>query len=281
MLTVYYDLSKNPPTYDFVTFLLWAECMRLDRKEDGVEIVILPGPKDGFRIDNLWPPKAETRRDLLNKIVLPMATLLPSCMGISSWSARPQKKPNSIGYGEYTIQFSMRYLEAMRRGLRPLRAPGQIIRDERLITITLREAEHWPLRNSNLPEWLSAAHHLSALGYEVIFVRDTLRADECLPGGYAGSQDGFASRDMHARARLYASAALNLFVSNGPAWLALAMDVPAIIFRPASGMPNGLRHGEQMPRSPAYQQLVWADDTCDNIVNACQVFFGQREQVVA
>lgn len=94
------------------------------------------------------------------------------------------------------------------------------------MTITLREAEHWPERNSNVPEWLAAGKQIADRGFDVIFVRDNFKIDEPLPG--VGTFPA-AARHLNSRADLYAMAACNMFVGNGPAWFALALDVPVLM----------------------------------------------------
>ena len=88
---------------------------------------------------------------------------------------------------------------------------------------------------------------------------------------------------------MYASAALNLGINNGPMWMAISMDVPVIMFRPTTnkaGMcfddkffrTNGLPPGSQLPTSPDYQKLVWEDDKADLIVKEVLNFFSQPTQ---
>jgi hypothetical protein len=91
--------------------------------------------------------------------------------------------------------------------------------DPSLVTLTLRECEHWPERNSKVEEWQKAAVAIRSMGYRARIVRDA-RFDGTL--------------DLESRANLYRSAACNMFVSNGPAWFAMALDAPAVIMRPAT-----------------------------------------------
>ena len=279
MLTAYYDLARNPPTYDFVTFLMRVEALRLASGDKDVEIMVLPGPDEGFRLDNLWPRGGEARRKLLNNIVVPMAALLPACCRVTVHDDRPHAVSNSFGHNEYTIPFR-NFTVAYGKGIRPLRSPDRPQREPDLVTITLRESEHWAFRNSNPSEWLKAAWLLDQ-DYRVVFVRDTAHADVPLPGAVC---DPEASRDLLARARLYSRAAVNFFVSNGPAWLALALDVPAVIFRPtADHGPHffrevaGVQRGGQMPNAPPYQRLVWKDETAERVVEECRTMLGEAK----
>ena len=143
------------------------------------------------------------------------------------------------------------------------------------VTITLREAPHWKHRNSNLEAWLRFADDLQRRGQPVIFLRDTARANEPLPG-YASCP--IASWNVDLRMALYERARANLFVSNGPAGLALFGDRPYLyflhIFKDDLYGPNnpgwwlgsnGIDEGEQWPWALPTQRLVWRPDTYENI----------------
>ena len=283
MLTCYYDLARCLPSYDIVTFLMASEHERLKRKEDSLAIEILPGPHEGFRPGNLWPPATADRRAMMQNVVLPMCALLPSCERVTVHDDRVPQIANSFGYGSFTIGME-RFVAAMAAGVRPLRLDQPVVRDSHLVTITSREAEHWPARNSTLTEWTKAARELEGLGYRVVFVRDTCKADEPLE-----SFETFpgASRDLARRAQLYLGAGCNLFVSNGPAWFALALDAPVAIIRPATDGAGklsshaalasaGLPKGSQIPGTPGYQVLVWDDDRAGVIVQTTAGFMNQR-----
>ncbi len=302
MLTAYYDLARNPPTYDVVTFLLSAERERIRRGEDSLAIEIVPGPQEGFRQDKLqdrlWPYSTNARKATLANIVVPMCTMLPSVKHLAVHDARPKmpgyefvvQGPRGIRSGEithetpdqktwgwmsYTVSF-YQFVVAMGEGVRPLRPREPVERDSQLVTITLREAEHWPLRNSKVAEWHRAATHIRKMGFRVEIVRDTRLADKPLGGMIINP---VASRDLHERANLYHRAYCNLFVSNGPAWFALALDANVLVVRPTTEgvhrLSNleaftkfGIMPGEQIPSSPSYQRLAWVDDTAENIIVA-------------
>jgi hypothetical protein len=276
----FYDLACCPPTYDAISALCRAEAERRRLGAEIIEIEILPGPVGGFRSDNLWPRSVDERSRMLRNVLLPLCHLLPNV----SITLHPFRPPGVHGIGIGQKLYGLPELVATyARDIRPLRPVSEVTRGP-MITITLRECEHWPERNSNVPEWLEAGRRLKAMGHVVVFVRDTLRADEDLPGATVIPA---ASKSLYCRADLYASAALNLFVSNGPAWLSMAMDLPTMIFRPGDeklGRAFGRRHheasglkwGGQMPNSPDYQRLVWQDDTADNIVNGVDSFMADN-----
>jgi len=280
MLTAFYDLQMSPPTYDIVAFLLAAEHYRRQEGAERIAIKVLRGPAGGFRRDRLWPHSLAERQAMLDRVALPMARMLLGatvevCDERPTWRTLPER---SIGFLSRLHGLRMQ-VEMMRRGIRPLRPKIPLPRDPELVTITLREAEHWTQRNSNVADWCRVARLIADRGYRVVVIRDTLRAGEPLPGIETSP---VASRDLERRATLYREAAVNLGVSGGPLWFALALDAPTLIFRPASvGHPAssldyiaacGIEPGGQIPGAPPYQRLVWADDTAADILAAFDDF---------
>lgn len=274
-----YDLARNPPTYDAVAFLANLEVERLRRGAVNIErLFIAPGPAGGFRRDNLWPHSLDERRALLEQVLLPLCRMLPS-----SAAATCGRAPEGAwAAGEYGVGLPA-ILRALRAGSRPLRFPGpSSARARRLVTFTLREAAHHPLRNSRVIEWLAAAGELERLGYNVVFIRDARCADERVEHFTCATQ---AAADLYRRAELYSQAALNVGISNGPMWMSIFMDAPTLMLRPTTNAAggcyddsffrrHGLAPGSQLPTSPAYQRLVWEDDLRDNIVRAVREMIG-------
>jgi hypothetical protein len=275
MLVAYYDLQTSPPTYDIVAFLLAVEHHRIRCGESSIAIRVLPGPVAGFRRDKYWPFTITGRNLMLNQVATPMARMLPSATEVSLWRTRLKPEANSIGYGRSL--YGLRVLiECLKHGVRPLRAPnGGPQFNPKLITMTLREAEHWPERNSNVAEWISAAKEIMARGHRVVIVRDTYFANVEIEGIETSRE---SSLNLNARAQLYRSAACNLFVSNGPGWFALALDAPVLMMKPTTESINhcssrslsacGLIPGQQIPNAPAYQKIIWDDDNAISIVDA-------------
>ncbi len=287
MLIAYYDLAVSPPTYDIVAFLLAIERERLKRKEDHVILTVLPGPVGGFRRDNLWPYNVEERRRMLDKVALPMCRMLPNTT-VQVTGDRPNYQDIRFANGQpigflSNLYGTKLFVECIQQGIRPLRVSDYLI-DPELVTITLREAEHWPSRNSNVSEWSKAAREISKLGYRVVIVRDTLCAELPLEDLETAN---FISYDLKARASLYRSSVCNLFVNNGPAWFAMALDAPVLMLKPVvDGVMNtcstrffescGIKRGCSITGAPEYQQIVWEDDTVDNIMRAFQEYMNRR-----
>lgn len=273
-LTACYDLACNPPTYDVVAFLAHAELERLRLGAEAIDLHILPGPSGGFRRDSLWPRGVEERVALRDNLLAPLCWLLPNMQQVA---VDHERWINGFGKSKKLISLP-HILAALRQGCRPLRpqVPPQV--RSKLVTLTLREAAHHPLRNSRVEEWVRAAVGLRGRGFDVVVVRDTVCAHEPLAGTVTCPE---ASLNVECRAELYATAVLNVGINNGPMWMALLMDVPVLMLRPTTNSARGgyddkfyarcgLPRGSQLPTSPPHQRLVWEEDYCDNIVRAVE-----------
>lgn len=292
MLTAFYDLASSPPTYDFVSFLVSAERRRIELGAAEIAFVIVPGPDHGFRLDHLPPRDPQVRRAMLRHIVAAMCDLLPSAAGCTVCDSRDQageirgrcRETDVFPVGWMPGNRASHYgtvhmVTAYRAGIFPLRAPCALAVPTRTVTITLREAQYWPSRNSNRAAWLTVAERLRDAGRHPLFVpdSDSRALDEIVARGFA--IDSAASSDLHRRAALYTAAEHNLFVSNGPAWVAtfmpavhmtvfkmLAPDAPCTTtaFFAQAGFPEGAQVGR------AGHRIVWADDDADTILETLQ-----------
>jgi hypothetical protein len=263
-----YDLECSPPTYDFVGFLLSAECERIRRGLDSFSVAVVPGSAGGFRPDQLPPYTVAARERMRDGIVVPMASLLPSCAHVEVQSDRTRPDGDVIWFGEKHYGTDL-FVKAFRDGVFPLRAPKPSER-EPYVTITLREADYWPTRNSDIGEWLRVAAWVRSQGVQPVIVRDAGKAGQLLPF----ETDDMASVDLVHRANLYAGSKLNMFVNNGPAWVCAAMGVPTLIckltapeapcvspgFFSAVGMPVGSQIAPHI-------RLLWHDDRAGRIID--------------
>ena len=204
-------------------------------------------------------------------VLVPLCRLLPS---VRSVEVRSDRVVDGWGKDQYWVGFP-RIVDALKAGSRPLCGPP-VERDPKLVTLTLREAEHYPLRNSKVGGWGAAANSLRERGLEVLIIPDAARAGHDVSDGAV-----LAARDLQYRAVLYSRAALNVGISNGPMWMSIFMDAPTLMLRPTTNADGGcyddafyarfgVRRGEQLPRSPLHQRLAWEEDTKDNIVRAVE-----------
>jgi len=264
-LTAVYDLAVSPPTYDFISFLAEAERARIEAGHTHLDVVFMAGPVDGFREDNL-PPDTAARDGMLARICVPACRLLPSVRNVSVLKNRQDVEGNIFPHG-WTVLTPVHHYGTfyLKNALRCLRATASARRAVKVqkpyVTITLRQAEYWPKRNSNLDEWSQAAQHMAQRGFEVVWLEDTSESADV------------AAWDVDIRLALYEGAACNLGVSNGPMALCYVSDVSYLVFKliapdsPTASAEflraNGMEVGDQFGGNG---RLVWEDDNADVII---------------
>ncbi len=146
--------------------------------------------------------------------------------------------------------------------------------------ITLREAPYESERNSNMDAWMTFAWKRKEEGYEVIFVRDTVRADDPIEGFHTFPD---ASRIVEERIKVYASAFCNLSKTTGPASSLLPFsDLPFVLFYPLEAKQYCPHHPDWWTRTAGFtppekhpwladdQIVEWVQDTHANIENGWQ-----------
>lgn len=264
---VCYNVTKSPLSFDFLTWLVDAEMTRVRKSA--------PGPlKVGFwfgRDGKSGLTGSDGRSKMLDKVVRPSMDLIGAV------------EDPMASYGEFKEFFSFRDIVKGSKAGEPVPKykTDKVLDDVETgnyITITLREAEYWPHRNSRLSEWLRFARYLRSKGETVIFVRDTSKADEPIEDFRIYPE---ASRDLITRMALYQQAKCNMFVSNGPVTLAYFSDVPWLKFLELDdqGAYNagktgywkemvGLNPEEQFPWSTDKQRIIWKPDFYTNLVLA-------------
>lgn len=263
-LNVCYNLGFNPASWDFTVWMVNVEMARIRHGYDNFSVYFKPGPKDGFRDDTLERP-LEQRRMILENVIRPALSLL---------DATESTVPCSLLYSHMFKDI----VRAHKNGepVPRFRIP-QAFKDEaalylkgrKPLILTLREAGHYSGRNSNLEEWETFAHES---GEDVIFVRDTAKADEPLPGFETCPR---ASRDFLFRGALMEQARCNLLISAGPVGFCWFSTTPYLVFRPLTphvphyspGKPEwwtnhiGIPPGTDCPFAAPHQHIVWEDDT--------------------
>ena len=265
-----YDLAICPASFDFIPWLISAEMMRRRLGARGpLRVFFAPGPKDGFRKDGL--PTVDRQR-FLDRVLRPSLQLFNAVESIRADDVQYQEKV-------YTIR---PIVEAVQGGeTMPLlsapadyvaRATHWLVMNDVCdpIVIVLREASHWPDRNSKIGNWERLAGVLRADGHDVVFVRDTEKADEKLASGFPTCPE--ASHDILFQLALYERAKCVL-ATSAPGFIALFTKAPCLIF-PVIDMPDyspstdawwrahhGIGHGEQFPWSRPDQRIIWDGDS--------------------
>jgi len=257
-----YDLGRAPATWDFLQFLINAR-LRFGK----FDVSFQDGPADGFRKDGA-PRSISQKRALFENVMLPALQLI---------GAEKVDKP-----GEGVSYFQIDAVNAVNRG-RPIpkwEIPASVLEEckqylgeRKPLVITLRETDYYPERNSNLLAWLEFASTVD----DVIFVRDTAKADEPLPFETCPR----ASKDFLFRAALMSLARCNLLVGNGPALIVEYLDVPWLMFNPLRPELDyaplkedwwvnmvGIPPGQQFPWAKENQRIIWEHDSFHVIKSA-------------
>lgn len=274
ILTACYDLGVSPPTYDFLSFLIEAERYRRANGFDLIDIIFQPGPMHGFRDDEL-PPDVETRKGMLWRVCVGMARLLPSVRNIdikqTRWNVTGDVFPE--GYEEQRPK--SHYATGFLKNGEPILKASETARRQIAMrfskpyaTISLREAQYWPDRNSNREEWAKVADWLSANGIQPVIVPDTNG-----PGFDGHEEFTPASFDVDLKAALFEGAVINLGVLNGPMSLCAFLECRYLIFKivvesaPASSTAFLTAHGfNEGDGFGGNGKLIWKEDTALNII---------------
>lgn len=283
--TVVYDLGVHPWSWDFAVWLIKAEMMRRAHGHgDHLSVYLKPGPDRGFRHDSVVNVPLEYRQRFRDQTLRPLLSMV----GAVELQDEPKNGTQYNYIPREIIQAHRDGMEVPRfvASADDLATVDQWLEDHGIyrapIVITLREASHWPTRNSNIEAWLAFARIQSD---PVIIVRDTEKADEPIDGLLTCPR---ASRDVRFRAALYHHARCNLSISTGPtSGLCVYGERPYLIFGQLTDQSaahyypgtatwwrsyGGLSVGEQYPWASPKQRLTWTSDTLENIETAWAAF---------
>jgi hypothetical protein len=273
-----YDLDKCPASWDFLQWLVNAEIIHTNNgaRAGELKLAFKPGSKDGFRDDGLARP-LDQRRAIFDNVMHPAIKM----MEVTEVPYDPNEQYfTDVPYlTRFTVDHCLNNGGDIPYFREPMAVVGEVksyLNGRKPVVITLREASYYPSRNSNIEAWTAWARES---GEDVIFVRDTAKADEPLPGFETCPR---ASQDLYFRTILMRLARCNLMVSNGPWILTLYSPSPWLCFgqlhpeipdwRP--GRPEwwnhqmGVPEGGQFPWSHPNQRLIWRDDSLESIRDA-------------
>jgi hypothetical protein len=264
-----YNITAKPLGFDF---LVWLVNVEMKRRRSGAPSPLKIGFWWGRDRDANRPPSSKDHRQMwLDNVYRPSLGLLGAiendraCVGHRSEIYTTKEIIHACRAGETVPRFECTSVKCDSK--RPY------------VTITLREATHWPHRNSDIATWHKFATDLKLQGEQVVFVRDTEKAHEPIAGFETAP---YASHNIPHRCSLYANARANLFVSNGPATLCVFGKAPWLMFTQVedeashyrAATPSflkdqqGLDVGEQYPWSASSQRLVWQEPTYRNLHEA-------------
>lgn len=300
-----YDLVAGPITYDFILFLMLAEHFRATTGRLGLYVVFVPAPGDGFR--QASPRDRFLGRDrklwrLLN-LLAPCASLVPNCIGMHVCASRedaatflrdaPAERvfPTQFSLNKPTCPYLLAHvLQHAKHGpdIRALRAPplaGVIAQrwlrelggGKPVVSITLRQSDFQPERNSNIAAWRQFAGTCTQMGFHPVFIPDT----EALLKGEGTELSEFTVLDLPAysvgyRMAIYEQSFLNMLTNTGPAALCMfhsqarslvfKMIVPSVpTCTPQYFISQGLLPGSQPAFAGTGQTITWQDDDAESI----------------
>lgn len=269
---VCYDINNEPVQFDFLPWIVTAKMTQIREGVPGpLKVAFVEGPTN-IEFEH---QEIVSRDYWMDHVIVPICRMVGAEITNEAINGR---RPSCYSLIEI--------VEAFKKGERVPHlqvTPGanKVVRktfSRPPITITLRESQHWPHRNSNPDAWLRFARELKRQGEYVVFVRDTQRAGDPLE---EFSTYPAASRDLDIRVALYEYAKCNFFVDNGPFTLAVMLRTPWLAFVNADPMtgyiPNtpqwwkrnhGVAVGEQFPWSAPDQRIIWKPDTFENLCEA-------------
>jgi len=213
---VAYRFDTSPATYDFVSFLANVERARIEQGIDKFVLALVPGSRKWSDRDRVISDERLAWRT--NELIPALATLLPSCISVIRGDFEKDQQTVSYLGAPYAFGAYLSGPEYM-QSLLPFKYP--------YITLTVRQSwfqegrDTQPLWNKLIPE----------LGLPVVVVPDTEAEIEGIACGVdKGIKYVPAAFNTRLRFALYKKARLNLFMSNGPATLALYSDIFAECF---------------------------------------------------
>lgn len=310
-LYLFYDLEVAPVSYDFLWALIGAEIRRRERGLGKLKVAFVPSSGQRVRNESDVYEAAVPIEDRLHRVhslLYPLATLMPSCVGISLLGSRDEATHliRFRGINCYPDRYDPLFpltpeysdiIPHVRKGTpyQVLEVPEMVRRQvgqwlakvsagRKVVTITLRNYGYHPSRNSNRSAWAAVAKHLVERGYCVVVIPDTRESLDGDPIEFEGiTHFPMAASNLYLRAALYDRAYLNLGVNGGPMHLAYLLkgchylafkfvvrgvDLASEEYLAA----QGFEIGASLPGTVAGQKWVWDNDDEDVIMAAfCEV----------
>lgn len=253
-MEVFYELSKSPPTHDFCNWL-----SRVSTLGD-IQVRIVPGDRDLSPRDKYYGKEKRLWR--IQNLLTPLAWLLPSVTDVSL--GRGEQK-HAYGHPGGPQAPCLRAPEHARKIVKQFLPP-------KVVTISLRNSDFEPERNTNNAEWELVCDWLSNKGYTPVIIPD---AEADMSGRYRDIpyiHYRAASYHPALRVALYELAHHNLFICSGVQLLAMYCDIRLTSFK--THVPGIQCLGKEYMRkagwSPEHKwpnkQVFWETDTSENVI---------------
>lgn len=279
VLTCVWDMAICPHYYDYVVFLNECERHRKKIEAEFIDVVIQPGPFQGFR-DAENPDNPGSREGMLYRVIMGMTRLLPSVRNLEVLKARRHITEEHVFPDGYTVNSPNRhYGQDYHKYAEPILEASVSAKRHiakaihgKYVTITLRESTHWPTRNSNKSAWLDVARFLEKMGYVVIWVPDA--------ESFGANLYSF---DIDMRTALYEGAVLNLGINNGPTLSMPFMNAKYMLFKMVTeDIPWTTREFHERwgtvegPQPNGRGWLIFEPDDYEIIIRELQKFFNTQ-----
>jgi hypothetical protein len=305
-LTAFCDLAYCPVSFDFVTWLVRAMKERDAIGCSGLHVVIMPKEDGvgGFARDWGKHDEAAARWRLWHIVMasIPLAgatVTLAHDRDLAGWIERgcddhdlvAEEHMEPVWRPEGKAHFMGPLVEASRKGesIPKLQATagarryveqwiGSFGSVKPIVTLTTRNQDTDPDRNTNQKAWGDFQTWLETEGYRPIVISDSNLA---LARGR-----GYAELDPDLRLALYERAKMNLIGNNGPQELLKFSDAPYLAFGQA--LTAGWREhfkkyfhmepGDQLPWARADQRLVYKADHFETLKEEFQKWAWSKQQ---
>lgn len=272
LLTAVYDLAHGTVAYDFITWLVRAKLEQQRAGAQHLHVVILPYSGGLGDFARRWGPHdvAATQWRLWN-IVMAACPLAGATVTLAHSREIAETLAGPVWFPPGKTHFLGPLVQAARAGeaipllsatTAALRWAARWCAGWRTVTLTMRRNNAADGRDSSA-DWSAFAQWLRARAWRVMILPDTV---DVMQRPYGE----LATLSIDLRAALYASAAMNCFVNNGPLVLAWHSGAPFLGFNAA--LPADpwrahwekhlhLAHGDQLPWASDHQRLVYRPDT--------------------
>lgn len=316
ILHAFYDLGHTPVTYDVSQFYAMARIWALRGGFSAYRVTFALGEGgDGFR--HATPKDMALSRDekmwRLRHILMAHEAIARDCVGVEFVQRRDdlarildglhpaQVFPPAYSAATPSAMFLLHQMFAMQPTLDEMIAfaptASALTRARRWldnkgatrpVTLTLRGSTIEDHRNSRIDEWMAAADHMAARGYDPIIIPDHDLATDGFDefGPHRVYSPG--ALDLDLRVAMYALADVNMAHNGGPAVLPYFMaGASQVCFLPVDNLPSvaptvdrmacllGIDVGGDWPHMGGpMRRFVWEPDKREAIIGAFDAAVG-------
>ena len=293
-----YDLEIAPITFNIIEYLAYIDYLSKERK--GFVIVFIPKLDRAYKYESDYEKIVDESNQnwRVDNILYAVARLHPRCKGIYLLPDRTEIKQFLRGKEVFPSLYdglNLRYYDT-REYFKTMTKPGlwtpispskqgmryidQYVESKRIkqkiVTITIRNYEYDPARNSNAKEWAKFTDYLLEKSYYPLIIPD---AENVFSDDFPKHRDYLFREgcwNFGIRLAMYKKAYLNIGVANGPICVLLHSTDARVLIMNSSPKDsivsspelnaNNVRPYEQWDFLTPSQRLSFVPDTFENIV---------------